>query len=219
MPKDLLVRGIDEKIYSSLGEKAKAQGTSLNSIVKDAIDSWLSHQDKEMVKHHLILYSDDNSIINALKSIDHFTAKSSWFRSFYGPPDSQITKTLEKLKWFNGTASPYEVTKNTIQFYGKMMRRIADKAKNQPVCCFDFVISDLARKTSLTQSIKTEKTYNETKMKGVMFCPYNVEDVLSSGLHDLITLFEEHDEIFILQDDRVYKLHVSLENIHKLFFN
>ena len=42
MTKDVLVRGVDEEIYTSLGNAAKERGISMNSLVKDAMDSWLS---------------------------------------------------------------------------------------------------------------------------------------------------------------------------------
>jgi hypothetical protein len=28
-----------------------------------------------------------------------------------------------------------------------------------------------------------------------------------------------HDQIFIVKDDEVYKLHITKENVHKLFLN
>jgi len=35
----------------------------------------------------------------------------------------------------------------------------------------------------------------------------------------MIELFEMHDQIFILKDAEVYKLHITKENVHKLFLN
>jgi len=42
---------------------------------------------------------------------------------------------------------------------------------------------------------------------------------LNSDLENLIELFEMHDQIFLLKNDEVYKLHISKENVHKLFLN
>jgi hypothetical protein len=42
---------------------------------------------------------------------------------------------------------------------------------------------------------------------------------LNSEIKDLIELFEMHDQIFILKGDEVYKLHVTKENVHKLFLS
>ena len=52
-----------------------------------------------------------------------------------------------------------------------------------------------------------------------MFCPYKIPDLLSTGIEDIIKLFEEHDQIFILKGDKVYKLHLTLESTHKMIMN
>ena len=39
----MIVRGIDDKVHSQLGDIASKTGVSLNSIVKDAVDKWLEH--------------------------------------------------------------------------------------------------------------------------------------------------------------------------------
>ena len=54
MTKDILVRGVDEEIYSSIGNAAKEKGISMNSLVKDAIDSWLARKDNDTKIHHLV---------------------------------------------------------------------------------------------------------------------------------------------------------------------
>jgi hypothetical protein len=43
--------------------------------------------------------------------------------------------------------------------------------------------------------------------------------LLDSEIRDMIELFEMHDQIFIVKDDEVYKLHITKENVHKLFLN
>ncbi len=35
----------------------------------------------------------------------------------------------------------------------------------------------------------------------------------------MMELFEEHDQIFILKEDKVYKLHLTLESVHKMIMN
>jgi hypothetical protein len=52
-----------------------------------------------------------------------------------------------------------------------------------------------------------------------MYCTYKTESLLNSEIKDIIELFEIHDQIFMLKDDEVYKLHVTKENVHKLFLN
>jgi hypothetical protein len=51
------------------------------------------------------------------------------------------------------------------------------------------------------------------------FCPYKTANLLHSDLLDMLELFELHDQIFLLSGDEVYKLHVTKENVHKLFLN
>jgi hypothetical protein len=43
--------------------------------------------------------------------------------------------------------------------------------------------------------------------------------LLNAEIKDMIELFEGYDQIFILKGDEVYKLHVTKENVHKLFLN
>ena len=220
MPKDVLVRGVDEEIYSSLEVAAKEKGISINSLVKDAIDSWLSKKNDEIKIHHLILYSDDKSIESLLRSLDYFAKKSGWFKCHCGPSTSSSVKLLDEMKWYNGTISPYDPnTKNLLTYCGNVMQGIAKKANNQPVCCIDFVLGDIANQKSLSQAVKIEHQYNKGRTGGLMFCPYKTPDLLSAGIDDMIELFEEHDQIFILKGDKVYKLHLTLESTHKMIMS
>ena len=41
---NLINRGFDDKVHTQLGEMANHSGVSINSIVKDAVDLWLKHQ-------------------------------------------------------------------------------------------------------------------------------------------------------------------------------
>jgi hypothetical protein len=60
-----------------------------------------------------------------------------------------------------------------------------------------------------------EKVYNDNRIAGLMYCAYKTDNLLNSKIKDLIELFEIHDQVFIL--DEVYKLHITKENVHKLF--
>jgi len=217
MAKDVLVRGVDEKIYSTLGDTAKERGISINSLVKDAIDSWLAKKDDSMKIHHLVLYSDDESMNSLLKSLDYFAKKSGWFKCHISPNKISVGKTLDEMKWFDGTIKPYDPkSKKLFSYYEEVMQKISKNAKTQPICCVDFLIGDIANHTSLSNAIKIEHDYNQNRAGGLMFCPYKTPDLLSTGIKDLIELFEEHDQIFILKEDKVYKLHLSLESTHKM---
>jgi hypothetical protein len=218
--KDVLVRGVDEKIYSSLGNAAKERGISINSLVKDAIDSWLAKKDDQTQIHHLVIYSDDKALANLLKSLDYFAQKSGWFKCYCGPKTNPSVKLLEEMKWHNGTIATYDPNlKNLSSYCGKIIQKIAKESNRQPVCCIDFIVGDIANKKSLSEAIKMEHEYNEERLGGLMFCPYKTHDLLSTGIDDMIELFEEHDQIFILKDDKVYKIHLTLESTHKMIMN
>ena len=220
MAKDVLVRGVDEEIYSSLGSAAKEKGISINSLVKDAIDAWLSKKDDEIKSHHLVLYSDDKSMSSLLRSLDYFAKKSGWFKCHCGPATSLGVQLLDEMKWYNGTIIPYDPNaKNLVNYCGNILQKITKKANGQPVCCIDFILSDIANQKSLAQAVKIEHEYNKDRTRGLMFCPYKTPDLLSAGIDDMIELFEEHDQIFILKGDKVYKLHLTLESTHKMIMN
>ena len=52
-----------------------------------------------------------------------------------------------------------------------------------------------------------------------MYCNYMTENLIHSDIKNMIELFEMHDQVFILKDTEVYKLHITKENIHKMFLN
>ena len=221
MAKDVLVRGVDEEIYATMGNAAKEKGISINSLVKDAIDSWLSRKDDDDAKiHHLILYADDKSMSSLLRSLDYYAKKSGWFKCHFGPADSFGVKTLDELKWYNGTITPYETSaKNMASYCGSIIKKMIKNANSQPVCCVDFILGDMANKKSLSQALKIEHEYNKSRVGGLMFCPYKTSDLLSAGINDMMELFEEHDQIFVLNGDKVYKLHLTLESVHKMIMS
>ncbi len=240
MTHDLLIRGFDNKIHSQLGELAKEKGVSINSIVKDAVDKWLKqHQSDIPKKHYLLIYSDDNSLLKLLKSMDRLAKESDLFRCFCGPPSTHSTKLLSKLNWYDGTVMPYcyEITtknikqkqnqqqqiqiqsqKGILSYCGKIMENITNNSSNKQVCCIDFLINDIA-KSSLQQALTIEKAYDDSRIPGLMYCTYKTETLLSAEIKDLVELFEGHDQVFILKDEEVYKLHITKENVHKLFLN
>jgi ribosomal protein L22 len=246
MTQNLIIRGFDDKVHAQLGELAQERGVSINSIVKDAVDKWLKQQQQSQIprKHHLVIHSDNQSMMGLLKSMDRLAKEGDLFRCFFGPPDSPSTELLSKLKWYDGTVEPYcyppsstsssatsyqdrhhqqqqqqvQSQKDIMKYCGKVMENIAKNANNKQVCCMDFLINDIA-KTSLKQALTIEESYNNDRIAGLMYCTYKTETLLNSEIKDMIELFEIHDQIFILKDDEVYKLHVTKENVHKLFLN
>ena len=239
MTHNLIIRGFDDQVHEKLGELSNQRGVSINSIVKDAVDVWLKKQQQSEVprKHHLVIYSDDESMMRLLKSMDRLAQEGNLFRCFCGPPDSPTTELLSKLKWYNGTVEPYayskegmqlkqqlqsqvqsQTQKNILRYCGKVMENIATNADNRQVCCMDFLINDVGR-ASLKQALTIERVYDNDRIAGLMYCTYKTDNLLNSEIKDLIELFELHDQVFIVKEDEVYKLHITKENVHKLFLN
>ena len=82
----------------------------------------------------------------------------------------------------------------------------------------DFLMNDV-KKSSLKQALDIEKAYDDNRIDGLMYCAYKTDNLLNSEIKDLIELFEMHDQIFILKEYEVYKLHLTKENVHKLFLS
>jgi hypothetical protein len=236
MTHNLIVRGFDDHVHTQLGEIANQRGVSINSIVKDAVDKWLKEQQLQVPrKHHLIIYSDDEFMLGLLKSMDRLAKEGDLFKCFCGPPSSTSTELLSKLKWYNGTIEPYyysgdvqdrkqqshlqiQSQKNIMKYCGNVMENIANNSNGKQICCMDFLINDIA-KFSLKQALTIEEAYNNSRIPGLMYCTYKTEILLNSEIKDMIELFEMHDQIFIVKNDEIYKLHVTKENVHKLFLN
>ena len=247
---NLIIRGFDDQVHEKLGEIANQRGVSINSIVKDAVDVWLNKQQSEIPrKHHLVIYSDDESMMRLLKSMDKLAKEGNLFRCFFGPPRNPSIELLSRLKWYDGTVKPYPYSsvtqskneqhelslqqqqqiqaqaqtqaqsqKNIMKYCGKVIENVVKNANNNQVCCMDFVINDVG-KDSLRQALIVEKAYDDNRIAGLMYCTYKTNSLLNSEIKDLIELFEMHDQIFILKEDEVYKLHITKENVHKLFLS
>lgn len=240
MAHTLIIRGFTDQVHEKLGDIANQRGVSINSIVKDAVDMWLKKKESEAPKkHHLVIYSDDDSMMRLLKSMDRLAKEGNFFRCFFGPPHSLSTDLLSRLKWYDGTSKPYyypsiknqeeegkqpqvhtksQSKKEIMKYCNTVIENVVKNADNQPVCCMDFLINDIGN-DSLKQALSIEKVYDDNRIAGLMYCTYKTDNLLNSEVKDLIELFEMHDQIFILKEDEVYKLHITKENVHKLFLN
>jgi hypothetical protein len=233
MTRDLIVRGFDDQVHSSLAKIANEKSVSINSIVKDAVDKWLKHQQEIPKKHYLVIYSDHESMIALLKSMDRLAKESDLFRCFCGSPQSPETNFLSKLKWYDGTPMPYYYKNNThfekeqtqtknrndiTKYCRQVITKIADRTNNKQLCCMDFLINDIS-KNSLKQAMMVEQLYDDNRLSGLMYCNYMTENFIHLGIKNMIELFEMHDQVFILKESQVYKLHVTKENVHKMFLN
>ena len=67
--------------------------------------------------------------------------------------------------------------------------------------------------------MEIERAYDESRLPGLMFCPYSTSDLVSSDMTEMIELFMMHDRIFLIKDDDIYKLNMTKENVHKIFLN
>ena len=219
MAKDVLVRGFSDDIHADLSKKADQMGVSINSIVKDAVDQWLNKKIHVPHVHDLLIYADEKSMNSFLKSLDRMANDEEWFKSFAAPPKHHTEKILSKLNWFNGTVKPYTPHgTGGSKYCGNVIENIVKKSNNKPLCCVDFVITDIA-KNSFGQAMELEKAYDESRLPGLMFCPYKSSDLMNSDITDLVELFMMHDRIFVVKNDDIYKLHITKESIHKVFLN
>ncbi len=235
MTHDLIIRGFDDHVHAALGKTANQKGVSINSIVKDAVDKWLKHQQEIPKKHYLVIYSDDESMIGLLKSMDRLAKEADLFRCYCGPPRSSEIELLSKLKWYNGTVMPYfypndshpgkqqsqthtRIQKDIAKYCRQVMTNLAVGANNKHLCCMDFLINDIA-KSSLKQAMTVEQLYDNNRLSGSIYCNYKTENLINSEIKNMIELFEMHDQVFILKDAEVYKLHITKENVHKLFLS
>ncbi|MDH5463871.1 MAG: hypothetical protein OEW49_06135 [Nitrosopumilus sp.] len=219
MAKDILIRGFDDTTHSNLGKKAEQLGVSINSIVKDAVEQWLDKKSPIPHVHDLLIYSDERSMDVFLKSLDRMTNSTEWFKSFAVPPKHHAEKILSKLDWYNGTIKPYKPHGiDGSKYCGKVIQNILKESEKRPLCCIDFIITDIAD-NSFSHAMEIERIYDNARLPGLMFCPYKADDLMRSDLTDMIELFLMHDRIFVLKNDEIYKLHLTKESIHKIFLN
>ena len=217
MPRNLIIRGFDDDIHSQLGDLSRQKGVSINSIVKDAVDKWLKQQKEIPKRHHLLIYEDEKSLKDLLKSIDELAKKGNWFRCFIRSSESSIADLLKKLNWFDSSTEPLQIfTEGFNEILYQVIQNILQNSNNKEICCVDFLINDIA-KSSIKDAINIEKAYNENKLQGLVFCVYKTNNLLNSSIPDIIETFNLHEQIFIIKDEQVYKLHITRENIINYF--
>jgi hypothetical protein len=246
---NLIIRGFDDKVHIQLGELANQRGISINSIVKDAVDKWLKHQQSELPrKHYLVIYSDDESMARLLKSMDRLAKEAEMFRCFCGAPGSQSSELLSRLEWYDATIKPNycdTTAAGSVNYQNKEGHSLEQQQQKQQTQInpknvmryFRKIIENMAKKadnkqvccldllindiakTSLKQALSIEEAYNADRLAGLTYCTYKTEILLNSEIKDMLELFELHDQIFLLNGDEVHKLHVTKESVHKLFLN
>jgi hypothetical protein len=88
-------------------------------------------------KHHLVIHSDDDSIIGLIKSMDRLAKEGDLFRCFCGPPGSQSSELLSKLNWYDATIEPYYYSSASITtagsaIYQDKVYRLSLQRQQQP---------------------------------------------------------------------------------------
>jgi hypothetical protein len=52
-----------------------------------------------------------------------------------------------------------------------------------------------------------------------MFYTYRTDTLLAVDMTDILDLFGMPDQVFVLKESEVYKLHVTKESVHKFFIS
>ena len=219
MTRNLIIRGFDDEIHSQLGNQSKKKGVSINSIVKDAVDQWLKKQDEIPKRHHLLLYDNEESIQHLIKSLDKMAQEDEWFKCFVRSSNTSITKALEKLDWFDGTIVQYKQSqKDKMKHIKDILQNIAQHSNEKEIFLLDFLVNDIAT-SSVTEAIYLEKEYDKNRLEGLVFCAYEMNNLFNASTSEMVEMFESHDQVFILNNDQIFKLHLTKESIHKLFLS
>jgi len=219
MAHNLIIRGFDDEVHSQLGELSRQKGVSITSIVKDAVDKWLVQQKEIPRRHHLVIYDDDESIKSLLKSTDKLARGGEWFRCFVSSSNFSLNDLLKEIEWFDNILSVDKHSKQELmKYFINILQNILKNANNKQICCIDFLINEIAN-SSINEAINIEKSYNENRLEGIVFCAYKANNLLGASITDLIKIFDLHDQIFIIKKEQIYKLHLTKENVHKLFLS
>ncbi len=217
MSKVLYVRGFNEKLHNELDDQAKKEGVSPASILENAFEEWLKNKQGVLTKHYLVLYSDDKALLNFVRKVNDLD-DGDWFHVTCGPQSHAGVKFLKKHGWFDATISPYiQGIKNPEKYSSKVFDHIGKVTGDKPACFIGFMTEDIAQRYSLQKASEIEKIYNTKRIGGVVFCPYDMRKLNDFNFTDIFELFENHDEIFVLKENEVYKLNVDKTNHAKLF--
>jgi len=217
MSKVLYVRGFNEKLHNELDDQARKEGISPASILENAFEEWLKNKKEVPTKHYLVLYSDDKSLLNFIRKVNDLD-DDGWMHVTCGPQSHIGVKYLKKHGWFDATISPYvQGIKKPEKYSSKVFDHLGRVTAGKQTCFIGFMTEDIAHNHSLQKASEVEKMYNTKRIGGVVFCPYDMRKLNDFNFTDVFKLFEEHDEIFVLKENEVYKLNVDKINHAKLF--
>ncbi len=217
MSKVLYVRGFNEKLHSELDDQARKEGISPASILENAFEEWLKNKKEVPTKHYLVLYSDDKSLLSFIRKVNDLE-DDGWMHVTCGSQSHIGVKFLKKHGWYDATISPYiQGIKKPEKYSSKVFDHLGKITAGKQTCFIGFMTEDIAHNHSLLKANEIEKIYNTKQIGGVVFCPYDMRKLNSFDFTEIFKLFENHDEIFVLKENEVYKLNLDKTNHAKLF--
>lgn len=214
MTRDILVRGLDKEVHSKIANASEQLGMSVNSIIKDAADKWVSQLGKERHRHDLILYSDDESLKYLLSKMNELT-ETNWFKIYCGPPKHLGITTLAKYNWLDGTIKPYEKFYQNPTEYAKKVIDSIKPQKNRQLLIAAFLTGDLAN-DSIKKSAKFCEWYDKKHVPGITHCIALTETIMQNKIEDILELFNCHEQIFVVKNKALHRLRVTEENFYTL---
>ena len=225
MVKDLFVRGFDEKLHAKATQIATKDQVTLGSIVTDAIDKWVKNYENNRHRHNLILYSDEISLRKILDEIN-MLASDNWLKSYFGPAKHSGIQSLNKRKWFDATANKYEDFLEKPEETGiKVIETINSKVKDSRSGRSDtgllpmtvtFLVEDLARKESVKKAAGVCKWYESKSLPGITYCIANTRNIFAASFDDLFELFNAHNGVFLIKNNKIYRLRLDDEHFYSL---
>ena len=212
----MYVRSFSEATHDKLNDISREQGVPVGSIIEEAVNEWAKHKDDVPKQHNLVLYSDDESLMYFLKKMEDLT-KQDWNRIILGPESHQGIKFLQKKQWNDITVSPYvQGLKNAEKYSSQVFDRVNKEAKGRKSMLMGFLTGDVASRYSLKKSIELEKISNHTIKSGIVFCPFNLNDLVGKNMAEIFDLINEHNKVFVLKKNELFELNLNKTNHSKL---
>jgi hypothetical protein len=216
MAKTLYVRTFSESIHDKLNDISREKEVPVGSIIEEAVNEWIKHKEDAPRQHNLVLYSDEESLMYFLKKMEDLT-KQDWNRIILGPESHQGKNFLKKKQWIDVTISPYaQGLKNAKKYSSLVFNKVNKEAKGRASMFMGFLTGDVAARYSLRKSIELEKIANDTIKSGIVFCPFNMKDLVGANMVELFDLINEHEKIFVLKKNEVFELNLNKTNYLKL---
>lgn len=216
MSRTLYVRTFNDTIHDELSDLSQKQGVTVGSIIEEAVGEWMKQKHDIPSKHHLVLYSDKDSLLNFLRKMEEAT-KEDWDRVCLGPESHEGQKFLKKRQWMDATISPYaQGIKNPEKYSAKIFDKVAKNASGKKTVFMGFMTGDVAIRFSLKKANELERISNSKKGSGIIFCPYDMNRLTGSNIIDLLEIINEHDKVFVLKKNEILELNLSKTNHSKL---